>query len=241
MEMKKVQFIIISVVLSFGLIISSALLSNAIDKSNNSEKQISIKGVSEKRIKADRGVVSILYFTKSNNLDEGRDIIQDRRDSVLELINLLRLSNSDYKIENVKIKPQFIGTTNRILNYDLSQTINISLKDIDKLDEIYEKLLELELKFNNLNIIEPEYFITNIEKYKNELLIDATKNAHSKAIEILKVNNNRTGDLKKLIQGQFEILDDKESTEDINKNEINQQYKKLRVVVTSIYAIEKIK
>ena len=113
--MKKVQFIIISVVLSFGLIISSALLSNAIDKSNNSEKQISIKGVSEKRIKADRGVVSILYFTKSNNLDEGRDIIQDRRDSVLELINLLRLSNSDYKIENVKIKPQFIGTTNRIL------------------------------------------------------------------------------------------------------------------------------
>ncbi|MBP6125939.1 MAG: SIMPL domain-containing protein [Leptotrichiaceae bacterium] len=239
--MKKVQFIIISVVLSFGLIISSALLSNAIDKSNNSEKQISIKGVSEKRIKADRGVVSILYFTKSNNLDEGRDIIQDRRDSVLELINLLRLSNSDYKIENVKIKPQFIGTTNRILNYDLSQTINISLKDIDKLDEIYEKLLELELKFNNLNIIEPEYFITNIEKYKNELLIDATKNAHSKAIEILKVNNNRTGDLKKLIQGQFEILDDKESTEDINKNEINQQYKKLRVVVTSIYAIEKIK
>ena len=239
--MKKVQFIIILVVLSFGLIISSALLSNAIDKSNNSEKQISIKGVSEKRIKADRGVVSILYFTKSNNLDEGRDIIQDRRDSVLELINLLRLSNSDYKIENVKIKPQFIGTTNRILNYDLSQTINISLKDIDKLDEIYEKLLELELKFNNLNIIEPEYFITNIEKYKNELLIDATKNAHSKAIEILKVNNNRTGDLKKLIQGQFEILDDKESTEDINKNEINQQYKKLRVVVTSIYAIEKIK
>ena len=123
----------------------------------------------------------------------------------------------------------------------MSQTINISLKDIDKLDEIYEKLLELELKFNNLNIIEPEYFITNIEKYKNELLIDATKNAHSKAIEILKVNNNRTGDLKKLIQGQFEILDDKESTEDINKNEINQQYKKLRVVVTSIYAIEKIK
>lgn len=239
--MKKVQFIIISVVLSFGLIISSALLSNAIDKSNNSEKQISIKGVAEKRIKADRGVVSILYFTKNSNLDEGRDIIQEKRDSVLELIKLLQLSDSDYRIENVKIKPQFIGATNKILNYDLSQTISISLKDIDKLDQIYEKLLELELKFNNLNIIEPEYFITNIEKYKNELLTDATKNAHSKAFEILKVNNNRTGDLKKLIQGQFEILDDKESIEGINKNNINQKYKKLRVVVTSIYAIEKIK
>ena len=65
------------------------------------------------------------------------------------------------------------------------------MKDVDKLDEIYEKVSELELKFNNLNVIEPEYFITNIDKYKNELLVDAIKNAESRAFEILKVNNNK--------------------------------------------------
>ena len=239
--MKKVQFIIISVVLSFGLIISAALLSNAIDKSNKSERDISIKGVSERRIKADRGIISIIYSTKISSLEEGRKIIQEKKDAALELIETLGISDNDYKIENLKIKPQFVGTTNKILNYDLSQTINLSSKDIDKLDEIHEKLSELKLKFNNLEVIQPEYFITNIERYKNELLVDAIKNAESRAFEILKVNNNRTGDLKKLIQGQFEVLDDTENIEDVRKNSINQKFKKLRVVVTAIYSIDKIK
>ncbi len=239
--MKKVQFIIISVVLSFGLIISAALLSNAIDKSNKSERDISIKGVSERRIKADRGIISIIYSTKISSLEEGRKIIQEKKDAALELIETLEISDNDYKIENLKIKPQFVGTTNKILNYDLSQTINLSSKDIDKLDEIHEKLSELKLKFNNLEVIQPEYFITNIERYKNELLVDAIKNAESRAFEILKVNNNRTGDLKKLIQGQFEVLDDTENIEDVRKNSINQKFKKLRVVVTAIYSIDKIK
>ena len=165
--MKKVQFIIISVILSFGLIISSALLSNAIDKSNKSEKDISVKGVAEKRIKADRGIVSIVYSVKNNILEEGRTSILEKRDTAVELIKSLGLSEEDYRIENLKIKPQFVSSTNKILNYDLSQTINIFMKDVDKLDEIYEKVSELELKFNNLNVIEPEYFITNIDKYKN--------------------------------------------------------------------------
>ncbi len=239
--MKKVQFIIISVILSFGLIISSALLSNAIDKSNKSEKDISVKGVAEKRIKADRGIVSIVYSVKNNILEEGRTSILEKRDTAVELIKSLGLSEEDYRIENLRIKPQFVSSTNKILNYDLSQTINIFMKDVDKLDEIYEKVSELELKFNNLNVIEPEYFITNIDKYKNELLVDAIKNAESRAFEILKVNNNKTGDLKKLIQGQFEIQDDIENIDDIKKNNINQKFKKLRVVVTAIYSIEKIK
>ena len=174
-------------------------------------------------------------------MEEGRKIIQEKKDAALELIETLEISDNDYKIENLKIKPQFVGTTNKILNYDLSQTINLSSKDIDKLDEIHEKLSELKLKFNNLEVIQPEYFITNIERYKNELLVDAIKNAESRAFEILKVNNNRTGDLKKLIQGQFEVLDDTENIEDVRKNSINQKFKKLRVVVTAIYSIDKIK
>ena len=117
--MKKVQFIIISVVLSFGLIISAALLSNAIDKSNKSERDISIKGVSERRIKADRGIISIIYSTKISSLEEGRKIIQEKKDAALELIETLEIPDNDYKIENLKIKPQFVGTTNKILNYDL--------------------------------------------------------------------------------------------------------------------------
>ena len=89
--------------------------------------------------------------------------------------------------------------------------------------------------------LDTNHSLRYFDKYKNELLVDAIKNAESRVFEILKVNNNKTGDLKKLIQGQFEIQDDIENIDDIKKNNINQKFKKLRVVVTAIYSIEKIK
>ena len=68
--MKKIQFIIIPIILSFGLIISSALISNAMNKANKDENRITVKGVAERRIKADKALINIVITQKSDNLDE---------------------------------------------------------------------------------------------------------------------------------------------------------------------------
>ena len=49
--MKKIQFLVIAAILSFGLIISSAILSNMVEKVNKREDSISIKGVADKKVK----------------------------------------------------------------------------------------------------------------------------------------------------------------------------------------------
>ena len=69
-------------------------------------------------------------------------------------------------------------------------------------------------------------------------MIEASKNAEMRAFEMLKVNNNRVGDLKNMVQGQFEILEDKEDTKRINEPVENQMFKKLRSVVTVTYSID---
>ena len=118
------------------------------------------------------------------------------------------------------------------------QSVVITPKNIEKSDEIYEKLQELKLTFNNMNIIKPEYYITSIEKYKKDLLVSATENAEMRAIEMLKVNKNEIGGLENMTQGQFEILPDREDSKHINDDEHNQMYKKLRSVVTATYSIK---
>ncbi len=50
--MKKIQFLVIAAILSFGLIISSAILSNMVEKVNKREDSISIKGVADKKVKS---------------------------------------------------------------------------------------------------------------------------------------------------------------------------------------------
>ena len=251
--MKKIQFIIIPIILSFGLIISSALISNAMNRANKDENRITVKGVAERRIKADRALINIVISQKSDNLDELKKQISEREKLVTDLIKNLKIDGNEYSVGNLRIQPNYLETstntqqtttnstatpTVRISSYDGIETISIVTKNIDKAEEFYEKLSELKLQSNNIEINMPEYFITNIERYKRDLVVDASRNAEIRAIEMLKVNNNEIGGLKNISQGQFEVLEDTEDVKRINEDESNQIYKKLRLVVTATYLIK---
>ena len=240
--MKKVQFILISTILSFGLIISAALLSNAVHKSNKSGNRITVKGVAEKRIKADKSLINVVISTSNVNLEEAKKIMTDKETAALEIIKSLELKNDEYQVGNLRIQPKFSEKQQeretKILSYDLMQNISIMPKTIERSDEIYEKFQELKLMFNNIDISKPEYHITSIERYKKELLMESTRNAESRAIEMLKVNSNEIDGLENINQGQFELLPDTEDISHINEDESNQMYKKLRSVVTATYLIK---
>ena len=252
--MKKIQFIIIPIILSFGLIISSALISNAMNRANKDENRITVKGVAERRIKADKALINIVISQKSNNLDELKKEVSEREKLVIDLIKNLKIDGNEYSVGNLRIQPNYLENSLsarqpaensatvapivKISDYDGIETISIVTKNIDKAEEFYEKLSELKLKNNNIEINMPEYFITNIERYKRDLIVDASRNAEIRAIQMLKVNNNEIGGLKNMSQGQFEILEDMEDVKRINENESNQIYKKLRLVVTATYLIK---
>ena len=253
--MKKIQFIIIPTILSFGLIISSALISNAMNKANKDENRITVKGVSERRIKADKALINIVISEKSENIDELKSSISEKEKLAMDLIKNLKISEEDYSIGNLRIQPNYaenssntkqqinvnsatVTPNSKISDYDGIETISIVTKNIDKAEEFFEKLSELKLQSNNIQIDKPEYFITNIEKYKKDMVVDASRNAEVRAIEMLKVNNNEIGGVKNISQGQFEVLEDTEDVKKINENESNQIYKKMRVVVTATYLIK---
>lgn len=256
--MKKIQFILIPTILSFGLIISSALISNAMDKANKDENRITVKGVAERRIKADKALINIVISKKSENLDELKKDISEREKLTIDLIKKLKINENEYSIGNLRIQPNYTesssnvkkssensatstetpATSNKISDYDGVEVISIVTKNIDKAGEFYEKLAELKLQSSNIEINMPEYYITNLEKYKRDLIVDASRNAEIRAIEMLKVNNNEIGELKNMNQGQFEVLADTEDVKKINEDESNQIYKKLRLVVTATYLIK---
>ena len=256
--MKKIQFILIPTILSFGLIISSALISNAMDKANKDENRITVKGVAERRIKADKALINIVISKKSENLDELKKDISEREKLTIDLIKKLKINENEYSIGNLRIQPNYTesssnvkkssensatstetpATNNKISDYDGVEVISIVTKNIDKAGEFYEKLAELKLQSSNIEINMPEYYITNLEKYKRDLIVDASRNAEIRAIEMLKVNNNEIGGLKNMNQGQFEVLADTEDIKKINEDESNQIYKKLRLVVTTTYLIK---
>ena len=225
------------------------------NKANKDENRITVKGVAERRIKADKALINIVISDKNENLDELKKSISEKEKLATDLIKNLKIDSNDYSIGNLRIQPNYIESSSnvkqqttaistsimqnaKISDYEGVETISIVTKNIDKVEEVFQKLLELKLQSNNIQVNEPEFFITNIEKYKKDMVVDASRNAEIRAIEMLKVNNNEIGGLKSISQGQFEILEDTEDVRKINENEANQIYKKMRVVVTATYLIK---
>ena len=225
------------------------------NKANKDENRITVKGVAERRIKADKALINIVISDKNENLDELKKSISEKEKLATDLIKNLKIDSNDYSIGNLRIQPNYIEASSnvkqqttaistpimqnaKISDYEGVETISIVTKDIDKVEEFFQKLLELKLQSNNIQINEPEFFITNIERYKKDMVVDASRNAEIRAIEMLKVNNNEIGGLKNISQGQFEILEDTEDVRKINENGANQIYKKMRVVVTATYLIK---
>lgn len=224
------------------------------NRANKDENRITVKGVAERRIKADKALINIVISKKSDNLEELKKEIAEREKLAVDVIKNLKISENEYSIGNLRVQPNYLEVSSntkqpptnsaevvvpaKISNYDGIETISIVTRNIDKAEEFYEKLSELKLQSSNIEINMPEYFITNIERYKRDLIVDASRNAEIRAIEMLKVNNNEIGGLKNISQGQFEILEDTEDIKRINEDETNQIYKKLRVVVTATYLIK---
>ena len=225
------------------------------NKANKDENRITVKGVAERRIKADKALINIVISDKNENLNELKKSISEKEKLATDLIKNLKIDSNDYSIGNLRIQPNYIESSlnvkqqttaistpimqnAKISDYEGVETISIVTKNIDKVEEFFQKLLELKLQSNNIQVNEPEFFITNIERYKKDMVVDASRNAEIRAIEMLKVNNNEIGGLKNISQGQFEILEDTEDVRKINENEANQIYKKMRVVVTATYLIK---
>ena len=89
--MKKVQFIITATILSFGLIISAALISNAIYNSDRSQSRITVKGVAEKRVKADKAIINIIFSTSNTKLEDAQSNIAGKEKAVIDILKLLEL------------------------------------------------------------------------------------------------------------------------------------------------------
>ena len=128
--MKKIQFIIIPTILSFGLIISSALISNAIDKANKNENRITVKGVAERRIKADKALINIVISKKSESLDELKKEMLEREKIVTDLIKNLKISENEYSIGNLRIQPNYVENSSDIKQTSANSSAPVTSSEI---------------------------------------------------------------------------------------------------------------
>ena len=239
--------IVLGVLLAIGMASAAFILGVQAKRAVAGQQSITVKGLAEKPIQAD-SVTWMLNIAVTDADQRGAlDKLTVER-KVLEdfLIKQGLLKDSwVWQVENIAdhYDEVFIKDTPRQMKngFDAYQSVIISTKDLAKITQANQAILQLRADNHPITAQPPEYLVSGLEQVKMSLIADATKNARARATEFVKQDGVKVGVMKSANQGAFYILaKGGEAGDDsyggvYDKSSIE---KTARVVVTIVYNIE---
>lgn len=199
---------------------------------------VTVKGLSEKDVKADLAVWEMRIVATGDELSEVQKSLNNQLSTIKAFLNKNGIAAEE--ITEGRIDTNDL-TTNPYLDkyksrYILNQTITVRSKNVDNISTVMQKTGELISKgvtFDSQQYSSPvSYIFTGLNDIKAEMLSEATANAYVAAEEFAKNSNSTVGKIRYANQGVFSILPQIKTD---SANESQQINKTVRVVVTIDY------
>jgi len=239
------QVIILGVCIAAATIIASLILSQATVRVMQMTRQvITVTGAATREIESDCGTWSVSLMVRDPDLGQAyqrlskhtarlRQYLQEKgvtgKEMVVPQVNTERL----YK------KDEHGNDTPELLAYRLTQPVEVSSDDVNKLTRLSREVTELINEGIEVSSGAPQYFYRGLDALKLEMLAQAAENAKQRAANMVKATGNRIGLMRNAKMGVFQITS-VHSTEvsDYGVNDTGSQRKKVTAVVNASFAIE---
>lgn len=202
-----------SILFSAAIVIAAIVLANAFSNRNKAVSQISVTGLGEKNFQSDLIVWEGSFSrnnmdlkTASSELNNDKSSIEnylvkngvDKSSIVFSAVNINELRRQKYSQSGELIGEEFAG-------YRLTQSIEITSKEIDKIEGISRRITELlndGIQFNSQN---PRYYYTKLADLKILLVSEATKDARERAEKIAEESGSKIDELTSAQMGIIQI------------------------------------
>lgn len=235
--MKANERIIAASITAIGLIVLGLALRSGIVAFKDMDRCVTVKGLSEREIKADKVTWPLVYKELGNDPAEMYDLLERKNNKVISFLKAAGVAESDISVNPPVITDrQADNYGNEIMNYRYKATsvITVTSSDVDKIRALMRKQSELmkqgialvSEEYGNNSIV---YEFTGLNTVKPEMIEEATKNARLTAQKFADDSGSTLGDIRTAQQGQFSIDDRDANTPYI---------KKLRVVNTIEYTLK---
>lgn len=236
--MKTNEKITSAIIIALGVIVMGFALRSGIVTFKDMDRSVSVKGLAEREIKADKVTWPLVYKELGNDPAEMYDLLEKKNAKVVAF-----LKSAGVKAEDISINPPVITDRqadnygNEIMNYRYKATsvITVTSSEVDKVRSLMRRQSELmkqgialvsEEYGNNNNIV---YEFTKLNEVKPAMIEEATKNARTAAQKFADDSGSSLGNIRNAQQGQFSIEDRDANTPYI---------KKVRVVNTIEYSLK---
>jgi uncharacterized protein len=150
--------------------------------------QVSVSGEGKVMVKPDHIVINFGVENTGKDATEVKKLNDETIDKVVKFVKKFGIPTSDFQTISLSLNRNY-DYEKKKYNYQASQTISITLKDITKYDA-----LMMGLVYNGINnISDVEFKSSKIEEYKSEARKLAMKDAKYKAEDYVSVLNQKIG------------------------------------------------
>lgn len=234
----KSEKILSATILAIGLIIMAVVIRDGIVSFKDMDRKVSVKGLAEREVKADKVTWSLVYKELGNDPAEMYNLIETKNNTVTEFLKSGGIDEADINVNTPIITDrQADNYGNEILKfrYKATSTITVTSSEVDKVRQLMSH--QADLMKQGIAIVSEEYGdnnrvvyeFTGLNSIKPEMVEEATKNARVTAQKFADDSNSKLGAIRSAQQGQFSIVDRDANTPYI---------KKVRVVTTMEYSLE---
>ena len=154
----------------------------------NQVPQISVTGEGKVKIVPDQAVVTVGFQNSGKDANEVKNLNDEIVDRVIKFLKKSGISATDYKTNNVSLYKGY-DYEKKKSNFQASQTLIITLKDLSKYDYIMMGLNDVGV--NSINGV--EFKSSKIEDYESDARKKAILNAKQKAQDYVSVLGQKVG------------------------------------------------
>jgi len=229
--MKPAHLTLASIIFAAGVAAAGFFISETLVKAKVALNTADVKGLAERRVKADMAYWSIGHLVAGARKGDIPQLYKNCEADSAKIIALLKENG----LSDEEIKPGIINyvykeyrNEEQVLvseTHMLVGTIEVETQKVDMIAGIRTKLNALMAEGMDITNGEPAYHFTRLNEIKPEMLKEATKNARIAANEFAENAGVKVGGIRSAQQGGFTIRDVGSSYGDTGKIE-----KEVRVV-----------
>lgn len=224
--------LIAAALIALGIICLGWFVKSGIDNFANKDRHVTVKGLAEREVPADKVTWSIGTKVTGNDLPMLYESINVQTAKIKKFLKENGLDEKEITINPPTIsdlEAREWGDNNKNFRYIVSTTITVATGKVEQVNKaIFEQavLLKQGVAIENSNA---QYEYASFQQMKPEMMAEAIKNAQKTAEQFAEASNAELGGIQTAGQGQFEIDDRDQNTPYI---------KKLRVVTTITYSLK---
>lgn len=230
------KWIIEAVIIAAGMFCMGVCIMNGLDSFANKNRVVSVKGLAEREVEADKVIWPLIYKQVGNDLTALYNQINNTNQAIVGFLKQKGLTDAEINInapEIIDMQAERYNSSPVVYRYNVTGVITVVSSQVSLVRDLMQQQSELlrqgiaiggsDYRYNI------QYQFTKLNDVKPQMIEEATKNARAAAEKFAIDSDSRLGKIMRANQGQFSIE---------NRDENTPYIKKVRVVTTIDYALQ---